>query len=206
MDDTGLHGKDSPNLDSIGPATKVSEHSSLAPCFDLASSWLATCVQEHKGCGRQNPLLPTRVIDIGLNGDREPFLWETQRSTGRYAALSYCWGTGSKVLKTTKDSLRDHKSGLIFAHLPKTLQHAVIIARRFKIPYLWIDALCIIQDDPEDWARESSMMCDVYSSAYLIIVASNSLSTSHGIFTSQSFDKPLDQLSLKAKLSTFGKT
>lgn len=40
------------------------------------------------------------------------------------------------------------------------------ITRSLHIPYLWIDSICIVQDDPEDWRRESVLMEDVFSSAY----------------------------------------
>lgn len=71
------------------------------------------------------------------------------------------------------------------SQLPKTLSNAVKTVRHLGIRYLWVDSLCICQDDPEDWARESSRMADVYSNAYLVIAANRSADASGGCFHSR---------------------
>lgn len=58
--------------------------------------------------------------------------------------------------------------------LTQTFLDAIEIARKLGIPYIWIDALCIIQDDDEDWAQEAARMADVYKNANLIIAATSS--------------------------------
>jgi hypothetical protein len=125
-----------------------------------------------------------------LGDTRDPFLWETRGQTGKYAALSYCWGKNDKMLKTTAQNLEYHKEKIPFRSLPKTLQDAVTIVRRLQIQYLWIDALCIIQGDPDDWSREAGKMCLVYSFAHLTISAANSPASSHGCFSLQKFGAP----------------
>lgn len=55
--------------------------------------------------------------------------------------------------------------------MPQTLQDAVKITRMLDIRYIWIDALCIIQDSHDDWERESQSMNKVYGNAYLTIAA-----------------------------------
>jgi hypothetical protein len=62
--------------------------------------------------------------------------------------------------------------------LPPLFQDAVAIAIRLHVNFLWIDSLCIVQDDAIDWQRESARMAAVYSSAYLTIAAAAS-SDSH---------------------------
>jgi hypothetical protein len=49
-----------------------------------------------------------------------------------------------------------------------------MIARYLDFDYIWIDCLCIVQDDREDWNREAASMADVYSEAVLTIAASRS--------------------------------
>lgn len=66
--------------------------------------------------------------------------------------------------------------------LPQTFQDAVIITRRLNFRYIWIDSLCIIQDDEADWTRESARMFDVFSGAQLVVVASHARDTSIGCF------------------------
>jgi hypothetical protein len=72
--------------------------------------------------------------------------------------------------------------GFKLSGLPQTLVDAVKIARHLNIRYLWIDCLCICQDDPEDWARESASMADIYSNAYIVIAADHARNASEGCF------------------------
>jgi hypothetical protein len=57
------------------------------------------------------------------------------------------------------------------SQLPRTFRDAVLVARGLGVRYLWIDSLCIVQDDEQDWQRESQMMERVYTSAYCTIAA-----------------------------------
>lgn len=66
--------------------------------------------------------------------------------------------------------------------LTKTFRDAVLITRSLGFAYLWIDSLCIIQDDPKDWETESSRMADVYGRSTLTIAASSSKNSSIGCF------------------------
>ena len=56
------------------------------------------------------------------------------------------------------------------------------MARNIGIGWLWIDSLCIIQDDADDWIREASKMADVYSNAYCTIAATGSHGDQEGMF------------------------
>ncbi|KAF2836682.1 HET-domain-containing protein, partial [Patellaria atrata CBS 101060] len=173
---------------TIGPVVEIPVHSSDEECYNTAAKWLENCVENHTLCKStsSDPYLPTRVLDIGLDSSRDPFLFETNGQPGKYVALSYCWGK-TKVLTTTTKNISSHKRSIPLDTLPKTLQDAVIISRRLGIPYLWVDALCIIQDDGDDWAYEASKMCDVYSLAHLTIAASNSPGSDKGIFSTQKY-------------------
>ncbi|KAH7308825.1 heterokaryon incompatibility protein [Rhexocercosporidium sp. MPI-PUGE-AT-0058] len=186
--------------DTIGFVKEVAAESSSDSCFELASSWLKTCVECHPACRSETlQALPTRVIDVGAAGTRDPFLEESQGRSGQYVALSYCWGDPRfhNVLKTTANTYKGHLQRIDFNAMPRTLQDAVTITRRLGLQYLWIDALCIIQGDADDWARESSKMCDVYSNAQLTIAGDNSPGNSHGILNKQSFGVPPKEVEYK---------
>lgn len=58
---------------------------------------------------------------------------------------------------------------------------AITITRKPHIQYLWIDSLYIIQDDVEDWKRESCLVEKVFPSAYCTIAATDPRSLEHGI-------------------------
>jgi hypothetical protein len=96
----------------------------------------------------------------------------------RYAALSYCWGPptdAKKQCKTEHRSLDARLRAIPVQELSPVVRDAVVVARRLSIPYLWVDALCIIQDDRMDWENAFSLMGLVISNAYITI---SSLSSS----------------------------
>lgn len=100
--------------------------------------------------------------------------------TGQYVALSYVWGTGS-ALKTTHETLSSRLSGFLVSELPSSVRDAVQITRRMGFEYLWVDALCIIQGDLEDWNHESALMARVYGGAAFTIMADLAPDTDSGI-------------------------
>ena len=59
------------------------------------------------------------------------------------------------------------------------------MTRGLSFSYLWIDSLCIIQDDEADWAQEALFMGDVYSSAACVIAALASCDSTESFFTEQ---------------------
>ena len=92
-------------------------------------------------------------VDAFLEGDQDVKLVDNDSSTRRYITLSYCWGQ-SKTFTTT--TARCGCEGRItFSTLPKTFD-VIVIARELRVRYIWIDALCIVQDDRADWERESA--------------------------------------------------
>ncbi|KAF0325102.1 hypothetical protein GQ607_007723 [Colletotrichum asianum] len=149
--------------------------------LDLLREWADDCDQNHSGCHRDIGKLPTRVIDVGEDGKREPRLVETEGNIGRYMTLSHCWGL-HPVIQTTSLTIGDHLKALPLSKLPNTFRDAVIVTRAMGIQYLWIDSLCIIQDSKQDWERESANMGSIYFSSYLTIAASGSTDSRGGCF------------------------
>lgn len=82
--------------------------------------------------------------------------------------------------RTLKAKIKDMQCGIPLEDLPQNFQDAILTVRKLGLRFLWIDALCIIQDDPVDWAREAARMNDVYGSAYLTIVATSASSSADG--------------------------
>jgi hypothetical protein len=149
--------------------------------------WVKECLEDHPNCkpasqgsGIGNVDLPTRLVYIPVNESEDPRLDETTGQTGQYLALSYRWGD-AKITKTFKQNLDSHKQSISYASLSKTFQDALITARRLGFHYIWIDSLCIIQDSPEDWAKEASQMVSIYANAVLTLSASVSESADSGL-------------------------
>ena len=95
-------------------------------------------------------------------------LIDTQGLTLKYAALSYCWGS-CKAGGTRTSNVADRMVAFRLSSLPQTLQDSIVLARTLKIPYIWIDRLCIVQGSKE-WATEAGKMMSYYANAYLTIV------------------------------------
>lgn len=74
------------------------------------------------------------------------------------------------------------RNGFHLSDAPQTFVDAVILIRHLGLRYIWIDGLCICQNDSEDWARESGRMTDIYSNAQIVIAASRSEDSMSGIF------------------------
>ncbi|OCL01851.1 HET-domain-containing protein, partial [Glonium stellatum] len=139
--------------------------------------WKETCIKNHSSCAKNEYVpLPTRVIDVG---NVKPNLWHTARSYGAYTALSHCWGKAS-TFTTTTATLTERTEGMDIATLPQTFHDAIVITRKLGLRYLWIDSICIIQDDHEDWKREAANMLDVYKNSYLTLSAMSAENSHEG--------------------------
>jgi hypothetical protein len=86
-----------------------------------------------------------------------------------------------------------------FTALSKTFLDAMEIARRLEIQYIWIDSLCIIQDDLNDWEKESSLMCSVYGGSTVNIAASGAEDGTIGCLFERDFSR------CRIKISGLGK-
>ncbi|KAM0715008.1 hypothetical protein Q7P37_009473 [Cladosporium fusiforme] len=102
---------------------------------------------------------------------------------GQYVTLSHCWGQSS-FMKLTKENRLDFEAGIELSALPKTFQQAIDFASRLRkdIKYIWIDALCIIQNSDEDWKTESVKMYDVYRNSFCNISATHAKDNTMGLY------------------------
>ncbi|KAL8393043.1 hypothetical protein RB595_003011 [Gaeumannomyces hyphopodioides] len=152
--------------------------------FDVVVGWINNCIENHDDCPAPEDVeLPARLIDVGVEED-----WSDLRlvlpppgQKGEYVALSHCWG-GKVEPILTGENLKVFLDHIPFSDLARNFQDALVISRGLGGRYLWIDCLCIIQDSPEDWARESSRMADIYRNACLTINAAASKGSKAGIF------------------------
>jgi hypothetical protein len=151
--------------------------------MQLLKMWMQRCNAEHHQCSQkatsraQSPL-PTRVLDISEHDVR---LHVSRGECDKYAALSHCWGPDPPI-KTLKSNFSSHQRGIRFANLPNTFQQAVKVAKELGLKYIWIDSLCIIQDDKSDWGREALKMGSVYEGAEVTIAATGSTNAHDGCF------------------------
>jgi hypothetical protein len=113
---------------------------------------------------------PRRLLEIG-NGSRTVYLRDgNEIKSESYMALSHRWGK-KRPLQLTRATEASLRAGISTECLPKTFRHAIFVANKFSVLYIWIDSICIYQDDLSDWHREVSLMCEVYSHAVCNIAA-----------------------------------
>ncbi|KAK5791068.1 hypothetical protein VI817_006377 [Penicillium citrinum] len=152
----------------------------IAHLFDQSSILLNAC-SAHSHCHPGTSPLPTRVLDVQPDPDTGKIrLCEAKGKSAPYTTLSYIWG-GPQPLTTTKDTLSTHVlTGFNESDAPLTIRDAVQTTRNLGLRYLWIDALCIIQDDDDDKNREIARMRDIYKRSSLTIVAAGARSVHEG--------------------------
>lgn len=151
---------------------KVSADALSPECMLLASKWLHQCLTSHQNCTRtmDDSPLPKRLVDVGGEQSAPRLIIPPPGSTGKYVALSHCWG-GHQPLTTTTQTLADRQRGMPLFTMPLTFQHAAYVTRQLGFRYLWIDSLCILQDSKPDWEEQSGQMQNVYEGAAVTIAA-----------------------------------
>lgn len=156
--------------------------------FQLMRTWIQNCVLEH-GCAISDyypSSMPTFLLSVD-RADKYGSIRLVELMPGekhQYLALSYCWGRKAqkKVLTraTRAEFIRD---GIRLEELDATLQDAVRVTRELGFLYIWIGALCIIQDDYDFKAVELGQMDDIYESASITVVAARASSVGEGFLT-----------------------
>ncbi|KAK3344697.1 heterokaryon incompatibility protein-domain-containing protein [Neurospora tetraspora] len=181
----------------------------------LLKDWLDNCRLNHTKCREikktmetGTDFLPTRLLDVqafGTGSKSLSYLGNDVRlvslspTTGPesdmnkfpppYFTLSHCWGPPEKrPTTTTKANLAQRMERIPLFELPRTFQDAIEITRKLGHRYLWIDSLCIVQDDEQDWAHEAGLMAKVYSHSSCTLSALSSKDSSEGLHL-----EPLDE-------------
>ncbi len=150
--------------------------------FAMVQKCLGTCLRSHRSCRMTKYFedlpddledemveLPTRVLDVQRSCVK---LVECGGREGQYVTLSHRWPTDpAQHFTSTHATLEKRKSGVNVDELPATFRDAVIVTRKLGLRYLWIDSLCILQDDKADWERESAVMGNIYHRSTVTIIA-----------------------------------
>lgn len=158
--------------------------------FQIMKTWIQECRQNHEICLKNlENFLPTRLLDLQAfeTGDDIRLVsvelkdFEDEDFQPEYITLSHCWGPPEiRPTTTTKENLEERMTQISIDDLSNTFRDAVRITRELGERYLWIDSLCIIQDDEDDWAREAALMAEVYGNSYCTLAALSSKDSTEG--------------------------
>ncbi|XPS69037.1 hypothetical protein M3J09_001318 [Ascochyta lentis] len=155
--------------------------------LQTVEKWLADCQRSHprcifatNNCSYDN--LPSRLIDVSNPySPRLVIKHEITNQAVRYTTLSHRWRPESmpKLLKANLEIFRK----LIDPHiLPPVFLDSVTLCHQLGINYLWIDALCLIQDDPIDRGHEIERMGTIYYHAFCNFSAKAAAERPVGLF------------------------
>jgi Heterokaryon incompatibility protein (HET) len=145
----------------------------------LVKEWIDLCIRNHAvdcrpgavhiGAVDSAATIPKlRLVDV-LNDSVVDTYTDCQ-----YLALSYVWGSAPHFrLSTSNLDTLSSPGGLrtVFSYLPRTVADAIILTKIMGFRYIWIDALCLIEDDIGDLKTGIQSMDLIYSGSYLTIVA-----------------------------------
>lgn len=137
----------------------------------LLKEWYSTCVNSHAHtCGSGEPEIDQAFPKLLLIDTKRKCLVQMERNC-RYIALSYCWGSANFFFTTT-ENMRQLFQPQAFEHiqLPKTIKQAIALTSALGEQYLWVDALCIVQNGP-DKMDHLNAMASLYANSALTIVA-----------------------------------
>ena len=147
----------------------------------LLRRWLTDCELNHgEACNsslysRSNADLPLVLIDVIDN------CLVSASSGAKYFALSYVWG----AVDMSPTLLGNYKSrcqkNCLPQQFPNTIADAITLVRALDERYLWVDALCIVQDDPEHKERDIARMDVIYSHAFATVVALHGANADAGL-------------------------
>jgi hypothetical protein len=159
--------------------------------------WSRECTSGHGKCIAWNKLLqnaddsialPTRLLEVvsGPGGRSLLRLCEGRslQPYTRYVTLSHCWGKEA-MISLLGSNIDQFTISIPLSSLSRTFREAIEFTQKLGIGYLWIDALCIIQDSQKDWSHEALLMSSVYSNSYLNIAATSSENGNGGLFVAQ---------------------
>ncbi|KAF3041710.1 hypothetical protein E8E12_006499 [Didymella heteroderae] len=154
----------------------------LATIRDL----LKTCLSSHSKCRQpKSTTLPRRILDVLGDDKKSVRLHESDFNSaenryeyGEYIAFSHVWGVAKGLPKTTTQTIQTHKKGIPWTTLPRALQEAIVLTRALGFRYLWIDALCLVQDDAAAKLEESMTMDQIFGNAFLTIAATSAIDSS----------------------------
>jgi hypothetical protein len=104
------------------------------------------------------------------HGLQHPFLSAGNGRRATYATLNYCWAVLADST-ITLSNMAELQTKIDLLTLPQTFQDVTRVARELCIPFLWIDALCIIQDLEPDWEQQSAVTSDIYRNCLIVIPA-----------------------------------
>ncbi|KAI1776542.1 HET-domain-containing protein [Hypoxylon cercidicola] len=141
-------------------------------------AWIKICDARHRNhCStRSGPIKPYWLV----NAEKACIVRAPPNAD--YIALSYVWGAGEscQASSTNIEKLQEEGS-LLRTEMPLTLRHVIQLLPLLGESYLWVDRLCIIQDDEIGKQKHIDSMAHIYSNARMTIVVATGEDANYGL-------------------------
>jgi hypothetical protein len=158
-------------------AIQVSRRTTAENTAKILRFWLTECSEKHPFCNSnyaknlRPSFRPTRLLDVfDLDHPRLDTGDSPESQNFEFLTLSHCWGSGT-FFKLQQRNIADMIREIPAERLSQTFRDAMAITKALGYRYLWIDALCIIQDSKEDWSKEVHLMAKVYTHSVVNLAA-----------------------------------
>ncbi|KJA18230.1 hypothetical protein HYPSUDRAFT_205488 [Hypholoma sublateritium FD-334 SS-4] len=160
--------------------------------FNLVRNWISICNERHKNCaGVHRALDPVKFTDVvdEIRSFRvidvvDKCITLAPRSC-QYAALSYVWGQAQPFWSSRSNIVQLEKPGALVLpenhdKIPLTIRDAILVVKELGMRYLWVDSLCIIQDDG-DRMQTIEKIHVVFGASALTITAASGVNANAGL-------------------------
>ncbi|KAF4450357.1 hypothetical protein F53441_6481 [Fusarium austroafricanum] len=189
--------------ENLGKPVEQSEIQRLQLCSDIKFLHSERMLsQDDKSVNQERA---ARLVEIKETGSGIKLkIVQGSADCAPYVALSYRWGGLEAVWQTTTKNLDSRLADFSISELPKTLAETIQVTRNLGLKWIWIDSLCIVQDDKDDWAREAVKMAVIYQNALVTIAADSSQDAKAGLHNekSNSIFNENEVIKISSKLST----
>ena len=185
--------------------------------FAMIRNWIMLCKFHHgEQCGKAK----MQEHEVKHPSDEIPGFYLIDvfknclvQDTGRceFVTLSYVWGKVEvfRTLKRNVSTLKQPGSLKLpefQSQIPWTIRDAMQVTKEIGFHYLWVDSLCIVQDDNiEEMNKTISKMDLVYGAAFLTITAASGKHANSGLPGvrpgTRSFRQPVESIAPDFRLA-----
>lgn len=196
----GSHTEEANGITAFPSAQDLTATTNATSSAPLFRYWVEQCTSNHVQCqpsticnetqsAFSNNWSPARLLDVDT---ANPEHWRLcvpaaeNRSVSRYTTMTYRWGD-AKFLKLTLATLKSFQASRPISDLPDAFQDAISVTRSLSIQYLWIDALCILQDNPAGFSHECAEMSNIYTHSACNVITGFGQDLLTSIFSDRDF-------------------
>ncbi|CAH0045148.1 unnamed protein product [Clonostachys solani] len=149
---------------------------------ELMKSWITKCRYNHGEACQKQPSSKQTTNLLLVDTERYCITPIPDGPPPLYYALSYVWGNVAQPILLAKNLKAWQANGVLLGTgIPQKIRDAITLTREAGVRYLWVDALCIIEDDAKLRDEQINQMYLIYHQAEATLVAADSTDCSQGL-------------------------